>query len=37
MPYYYVDDNLSKARGIDGNLDQFVIDHLCKPTDNDED
>ena len=37
MLHYHVDDNFSKAWGINGNLDRFVIDHLCKPIDNDKD
>ena len=37
MPHYYIDDDLSKARDIDGNLDQFVMDHLHEPIDDDED
>ena len=36
MPYYYADDDLSKAQGIDSNFDQFVIDYLCEPIDNDK-
>ena len=37
MPYYHVDDNLNKAWGIDGDLDWLVINHFCKPIDNDKD
>ena len=36
MPYYQVDDDLSKARGVDGNLDWFVINYLCELIDNDK-
>ena len=36
MPHYYVDDDLSKARSIDGNLDWLVINHLCEPVDDDK-
>ena len=37
MPYYHVDNDFSKAQGINGNLDRFVIDHLCKPINDDKD
>ena len=37
MPHYYVDDDLSKARGVDGDLDWFVMNHLCEPIDDDKD
>ena len=37
MPHYYVDDNLSKARGVDSDLDWFVMNHLYEPIDDDED
>ena len=37
MPYYYVDDDLSKARGVDGDFDWFVMNNLCEPIDNDKD
>ena len=37
MPYYYVEDDLSKAQGIDGNLDRFIIDHLDELINNDKD
>ena len=26
MPYYYIDNNFGKARGIHNNLDRFIID-----------
>ena len=35
MPHYYVNDDLSKAWGVDGDLDCFVINHLCEPVNND--
>ena len=31
MLYYYIDDNLCKARGIDYDFDWLVIDHFCEP------
>ena len=37
MPYYYVDDNLNKAWGINKNLDWFIINYLCKPINNNKD
>ena len=37
MPHYYVDNDFSKAWGIDGNFDWFIIDYLCKSIDNDKD
>ena len=36
MPHYYVNDDLSKARGVDGDLDWLVMNHLCEPVDDDE-
>ena len=36
MPHYYVDDDLSKTRSIDGNLDWLLINHLREPVDDDE-
>ena len=36
MPYYYVDDDLGKAWGINNNLDWFIIDDLCELVDNDK-
>ena len=36
MPHYHVDDDLSKAQGINSNLDRFIIDHFCEPIDNDK-
>ena len=36
MPYYHVDNYLSKARSIDGDLEWLVMNHLCEPVDNDE-
>ena len=37
MPHYHINDDFSKARGIDGNLDRFVIDYFCEPIDDDKD
>ena len=37
MSYYHIDDDLSKIWDIDDNHDQFVIDYLCEPIDNDKD
>ena len=37
MPHYHVDDNLSKARGVDGDLDWLIMNHFCELIDNDED
>ena len=37
MPYYHVDDNLSKARGVDGDLNWLVMNYLCESIDNDKD
>ena len=37
MPHHYVDNDLCKAQGIDGNLDWLVINHLCESIDDDED
>ena len=37
MPYYYDDDNLGKARSINGNLDWFVIDYLYEPVNDNKD
>ena len=37
MSYYHIDDDLSKARGVDGDLDWFVMNHVCEPIDNDQD
>ena len=34
MLYYYVDDDLGKARSVDGNFDWLVINHLCELVDN---
>ena len=36
MPYYYVDDDLSKAQGVNGHLDWLVMNHLCELVDNDK-
>ena len=37
MPYYHVNDDFSKAWGVDGNLDWFVVNNLYKLIDDDED
>ena len=37
MPYYHVDNNLSKTWGINSNLDRFLMDYLCEPIDDDKD
>ena len=36
MPHYYVDNDLSKARGVDGNLDWLVMNHFCELVDDNE-
>ena len=36
MPHYHINNNLNKARGIDGNLDWFIINNLCELVENDE-
>ena len=37
MPYYHVNDNLSKVRGVDADLDWLVINYFCEPVNADED
>ena len=37
MPYYYVDDDLNKAKGIDDNFEWPVINYLYEPVDNNKD
>ena len=47
MPYYYVDNDLTKVQdinndlakiwNIDNNLDLLIIDNLYKPVDNNKD
>ena len=37
MPHYHVDDDLTKARGVNDDLDWFVINLFCEPIDDDED
>ena len=37
MPYHYINNDLCKARAIDGDLDWLVMNHLCEPVDNDKD
>ena len=33
--HYHVHYNLCKSGCIDGDLDQFIVDHLCEPINND--
>ena len=37
MPHQHVDDDLSKARSVDGDLDWFVMNHFYEPIDDDKD
>ena len=37
MPHYYINNDFSKAYGIDDNFDQFVIDYFYELIDNDKD
>ena len=37
MPHYHIDDDLSKAQGIDSDLDWLVMNYLYEPIDNDKD
>ena len=37
VSHYHVDNDLCQARGIDGDLDWLVINHLCELIDDDED
>ena len=37
MPHYDVDNNLSKAQGVNSDLNWLVINHFCEPVDDDED
>ena len=37
MPYYHVNNDLSKARGANGDLDWFVMNHPCELIDDDKD
>ena len=37
MPYYHVNDDFSKAQGIDGDLNLLVMNYFYEPVDNDED
>ena len=36
MLYYHIDNDLSKAWGVDSDFDWFVMNHLFKPIDDDE-
>ena len=35
VAYYHIYNDFCKPRCIKGNLDQFVVDHLCESIDND--
>ena len=37
MSHYHVNDDLSKARSVDGDLDWLVMNHFCEPIDDDKD
>ena len=37
MPHYHVNDNLNKARGVDGDLDWLVMNHFREPINDDKD
>ena len=37
MPYYHVNDDFSKARGVDGDLNWFIMNNLCESIDDDKD
>ena len=37
MPHYHDNDNPSKARGINGDLNWLVINHFCEPIDDEKD
>ena len=37
VPYYYINDDFYKARGINSNLDQLVINYFYKSIDDDND
>ena len=37
MPHYHVNDDLSKAWGIDDDLDWLVMNHFYEPVDNNKD
>ena len=37
MSYYHIDDDFSKARSVNDDLDWLVINYLCKLIDNDKD
>ena len=36
MPHYLINDNLSKALSIDGNLDWLIMNHLREPVNDNE-
>ena len=37
MSHYHVNNDLSKAQGVDSGLDSFVMNHLYEPIDDDKD
>ena len=37
MSYYHVDDDLSKARGVNADLDWLIINYLCELIDDNKD
>ena len=37
MLHHYINGDLYKVRGIDGDLDWFVMNYLCEAIDNDKD
>ena len=37
MPYYHVNDDFSKAQGIDNKLDRFIINYFHESIDNNKD
>ena len=36
MPHYHIDDDLSKAQGVDGDLERLVINYFRELVDNDK-
>ena len=37
MPYYNVNDDFSKAEGVNDDLDWLVMNHFHEPVDDDKD
>ena len=37
MPYYHVDDDLSKARGVDSDFDWLVMNYFYESINDDKD